>query len=136
MTFAELTVGHSESIEVVVELSHLDEFARLSGDRSPIHVDARAARAAGFSDRVAHGFLVGAYVSQLVGMKIPGASGLLLAESLRFHRPVHPGDALVITGKVRHLSESTQTVELDITVQRGDDAVVTGTVHVLVRNDR
>ena len=133
MTFEELTVGQSESVEVVVDSGQIDEFAKLSGDYSPIHVDGDRARASGFSDRVAHGFLIGAYVSRLVGMRIPGAPGVLLSETLRFHRAVHPGDALVVTGTVRHLSESMQTVELDISVTRGADAVATGTVQVLLK---
>lgn len=50
----------------------VQKFSELSGDRAPLHTDHEFATMHGFAGTVVHGALLGAYVSQLVGMFLPG----------------------------------------------------------------
>jgi acyl dehydratase len=95
-------------------------------------MDAVAARRAGFPQPVAHGFLLGAHVSRLVGMELPGATALLLSETLRFHRPVFAGETLRVQGVVESRSESTRTIDLAIRMTSANALVVSGHVRVKV----
>ena len=73
-------------------------FAALTGDRNPIHLDAVAARAAGFEQPVAHGVLGLALATGLVSqMKLTrGTLVALLGVTWRFTAPVYPGDQVVV----------------------------------------
>ena len=65
--------------ELVVEASHIDRFAELSGDFFEIHMSDAAAQKFGFPRRVAHGLLV---LSLTDGLKNQSASRLEAVASL------------------------------------------------------
>jgi len=81
--------------ELVVEASHIDRFAELSGDFFEIHMSDAAAQKFGFPRRVAHGLLV---LSLTDGLKNQSASRLEAVASLgwnwSFNRPVFAGDTI------------------------------------------
>ena len=133
LTFAELTIGRSETIEVSVRAEDIDRFAALSGDHAPVHTDAAHAAAAGFAGRVMHGAHLAALVSQLVGMKLPGAFGVLQSMELEFRRPVTPPASLAIRGEVIARSEAVRQVTIRIEVRANDEVAATGRVKSVVR---
>jgi len=118
--------GQSHSIELKVDEAGIDEFARVSGDYSPIHMDGVFAAGRGFSGRVAHGFLLGSYISRMVGMHLPGRNALLQSADLKFLRPVYAGDKIKVTAVVDQVSEGTRTVVLKVGIVNTS----TGKVHV------
>src|SRR5262252_2058423 len=71
-TFGQIPIGQSYEIERTFTAGDSDAFAHLSGDFSPLHVDAEYARSTEFGDRVVHGMLLASLFSQLVGMWLPG----------------------------------------------------------------
>src|ERR1700744_1436581 len=103
LSIDDLQIGMSAELTWRVEESELDQFASLSGDINPMHVDAAYARERGFENRVAHGFLLGSRVSAFIGTLIPGRRCLLLEESLAFPNPIYPGDQIRISGQVVEL---------------------------------
>lgn len=116
-TLSSLTVGSTESLKVQVSAEAVATFATLSGDCSPLHVDAGFAVSRGFSGCVAHGMLIGAYVSALVGTQLPGRHGVMQSCELQFRAPLVPPDTLTITGEVINISASTGQLTLRITVK-------------------
>ena len=100
IAFEDLSPGVSADISWTAEVAEIESFANLSGDRNPLHMDGAYARERGFADRVAHGFLLGAKVSALIGMFLPGRRCLLVEESLNFPNPVYPGDEVTLSGEV------------------------------------
>jgi len=76
-------------------------FARISGDRNPVHVDREFAEKTRFKGRIAHGLLTAGTISAAIGMKLPGPGCLYLSQSLEFKAPVHIGDE--ITARVEIL---------------------------------
>jgi len=109
--------GRRVSRRANVTEAEVDAFASLSGDHNPLHCDAAYGRAAGFRDRVAHGVLLGALVSRLIGTELPGRWSLLLGLRLDFVAPTYPGDTLTVQGRVDsvHLEQRTVTIRLSIT---------------------
>jgi acyl dehydratase/GNAT superfamily N-acetyltransferase len=75
-----------DTLEVTDEL--IRDFARTSGDANPIHLDAEAARAAGFPDRILHGVAVEARISEMLGMRHPGPGTIILGSRFRFRGPL------------------------------------------------
>ena len=131
-TFESLKVGESASLLHQITEQDIGQFSRLSGDYNPLHSDDSYAREAGFASRVVHGMFIGALVSQIVGMRLPGKYALLMRESLEFKKPVFIGETLVIEGTIAAKSEATKIIELSIIVTRGGEIIVLGNVHVRV----
>jgi 3-hydroxybutyryl-CoA dehydratase len=109
-------VGQSHTITVAVTPEMVAAFAALSGDLAPLHTDAAFAKSHGFTGPVVHGALISALVSRLIGMHFPGPSALLERMELSFRAPCYAPDDLVITGRVRQISEAVASLVLDVTV--------------------
>ena len=131
-SFESIRVGETVSREHLITDELIMRFASLSGDHNPLHTDSSYAASTEFGTTVAHGMLLGAFVSELVGMELPGARCLLMKESLEFKKPVFANDAIVVTGTVLHKSVATSILEIAISIMRGADIVAAGTVHTKV----
>ena len=132
ITFEDLSPGVSADISWTAEVAEIESFANLSGDSNPLHMDGAYARERGFADRVAHGFLLGAKVSALIGMFLPGRRCLLVEESLNFPNPVYPGDEVTLSGEVVDTHTDLALVNLKIRGEKKDEggaqSVVRGNV--------
>ncbi|MDD2710547.1 MAG: MaoC family dehydratase [Verrucomicrobiae bacterium] len=114
LAWQNLQPGLTRTFEVPLTEALLDQFAACSGDINPLHMDAEEARRRGFEGRVAHGMLLGALLSRLVGCHLPGRNALLLASQFKFNRPCVAGETVRVEGRIDSLSEATQTVSLSV----------------------
>ena len=71
-TLAEMTPGLTEEFAVTVTPEMMDAFRAITGDVSPIHIDADYARGRGFPGRVVYGMLGASLFSTLAGVYLPG----------------------------------------------------------------
>lgn len=103
--FEDLEVGQSAEILKIVSAADIDTFAAVSGDTNPVHLDADYAATTPFQGRIAHGMLSAAYISAVLGTKLPGPGAIYLSQSLKFRRPVKIGDPVVARVTVQALDE-------------------------------
>jgi len=101
--FDELNVGDAlVTARRTVTEADIVNFAGVSGDYFYAHMDEIAARDSIFERRVAHGYFV---LSAAAGLFVDGAPGPVMAnyglESLRFVKPVYPGDTIQATLTVK-----------------------------------
>ena len=111
-TYRDIAVGERASFTVTVSNRMVDEFATLSGDHNPLHVDESYARETPFKGRVVHGMLIGAFFSRLVGMHLPGKYALYLSQTLAFHEPLAPGTKISIEGEVTHKTDAAKVLTI------------------------
>jgi 3-hydroxybutyryl-CoA dehydratase len=130
--FEDIKKGHTASFKKVITENDVQKFAELSGDKNPLHVDERYATTTVFGRRIIHGMFIGALVSRLVGMELPGKRALLMEETLKFKKPAHIGDTLTVKGVVVHKSEATRILELLIEIHTEKELLVSGSVQVIV----
>lgn len=132
VTFDELTLGRSASSVNVPDAREIALFAAVSGDVNPAHLDPDWAATTPFGGVIAHGMLSAGYISALLGTTLPGPGTIYLDQSLRFRRPVRPGDRLTTTVTVTAKDDAKKRVTLDCTcTNQNGEAVVTGTATVL-----
>lgn len=81
------------------------QFAEMSGDYNPIHLDDDYAKTTRFKRRIAHGMILGALVSRLLNEKI-GSGGIYLAQSLKFSNPVFIDDEITFYFEVTKLHKT------------------------------
>jgi acyl dehydratase len=100
-------------------------FANVSGDFNPLHLDADFARARGFSGAVVYGAMIVARISQIVGMELPGSSGIWSSLKIDFRSPLYVGETAHLFAEVIHYSEATRSLSLKIKVTCADRPIAT-----------
>ena len=120
-TLAEMVPGLSAEFTVTVTEEMMDQFRAITGDVSPIHIDADYAKDRGFPGRVVYGMLGASFFSTLAGVYLPGEHCLLHGVECKFARPVFIGDVLTVSGTVTEVNETFReiTVKAVITNQNG-----------------
>ncbi|HEY0438221.1 MAG TPA: MaoC family dehydratase [Phenylobacterium sp.] len=130
--FDELSVGQSAEITRVVGAGDIEAFAAVSGDVNPVHLDEAYAKATPFGGRIAHGMLAAAYISAVLGNKLPGPGAIYLSQSLRFRRPVKIGDQVTARVTVKTLDAAKAHATLETLCQVGGKTVVDSEALIMV----
>jgi oxepin-CoA hydrolase/3-oxo-5,6-dehydrosuberyl-CoA semialdehyde dehydrogenase len=142
--FDELRIGDTLlTARRTVTEADVVNFAGISGDHFYAHTDDLAAKRSIFERRVAHGYFV---LSAAAGLFVDPGEGPVLAnyglESLRFVKPVYPGDTIRVrlTVKQKTAKETPPggvpqgVVAWDVEVtNQNDEAVAVYTILTLVR---
>jgi acyl dehydratase len=126
--------GLKKQFKLIITESMIEQFAKLSGDYNPLHMDDSYAQSTIFKQRVCHGMLLASFFSRLAGMYIPGEKSLYLSQSLKFMSPCFLNDEITVEGIVisKSLASRIITVQTTITKNSGD-FIVKGEAKILVR---
>jgi 3-hydroxybutyryl-CoA dehydratase len=120
----ELAVGMNVTFEATFTQQMALDFAGISGDVNPLHVDPHYAASAGFPAPVLFGMLTASLYSQLVGVYLPGRFALLEGIDLDFKAPCYPDDILTVQGEIVFKSESFRRIEIKARIRKQDGKVV------------
>jgi len=132
-TFEDLYVGQKVTFSEKIDESLLIDFAKLSGDFNPLHMDEDYALSTNFEKRVCHGMLLASFFSQLVGMYLPGKNSLYFSQSLNFRNPCFIDDEVIIAGEITEKKSNTRIITIKTTISRGTTIIIDGTAKVIVR---
>lgn len=131
MRYDELTLGMTASRADQVTLDTIRAFAAVSGDDNPLHVDPEFAKRSSFGGIVAHGTLLAAYVSAVLGLKLPGPGTIAREFTQRYRGAVRPGDLVVTTVKVIKLEPKLRKVTCECTSHVDSTLVARGQASML-----
>ncbi|KAH8028043.1 hypothetical protein MRX96_044582 [Rhipicephalus microplus] len=127
-----LSVGDTASMERTFSRSDVEEFAALTGDRNPIHLDGACAQRKGLPACVVHGALINGLVSAVIGTKLPGPGCLVVHQVLEFPKPLLVGEPVRAQVEVKSVRKS--IVECTYQCKAGPDKVVMrGEVKLFIR---
>jgi 3-hydroxybutyryl-CoA dehydratase len=126
----ELAVGMAEQATLRFTRAELLQFAELSGDRNPLHLDPVFPRERGFSREIVYAGLIFARLSGLLGMRLPGRDGVWISSNLDFPNPLYVDEEAELTAEIIELSDAVRTVTLRIRVRAGSRVIVRGTALV------
>ncbi len=115
-TIADICEGQSFSFEEVITETMIDDFATITGDNNPLHMDRNFAIQRGFKDRVVHGAFLNGLVSRFVGVHLPGKNCLLLGMSMKYPVPTYPHRLLRVTGTVEQISVSAKAMIVQVVI--------------------
>ena len=131
-TFGELAVGMTVSIQNTVTEQDVIDFARVSGDHNPLHMDEEYAKTTLFGGRIAHGALSASYISAVLGNDLPGPGAVFMELNLKFVRPVRIGNTVVSTAEVVEMIERGNRVKLSVKGEVDGKIVMRGEATVMV----
>ena len=128
-----LHIGQKIEFTEVISESMMEEFAKLSGDYNPHHMDESYARKTRFKKRICHGMLLGSLFSRLIGMHLPGKHSLYFSQSLNFLYPAFIDDKVTVEGEVVKISRSTGIITLKTRITKENNIeLVTGEAKVVL----
>lgn len=98
-TFEDINIGDVEILEKVVTEDMVTQFAEISGDKNPLHLNEEFAKTTQFKSRIAHGALLISFISTAL-YNFVGQGAIALAQDTRFLRPIYIGDKITLTTEV------------------------------------
>lgn len=126
-----LFIGNSVSVSKVFTAEDVENFAELSNDKNPVHLDEEFARSSIFGQRVVHGMLVASLFSGLLGEQLPGKGTIYLGQTLSFTAPVPIGEEVTASVEIINVREDKPIVTLRTTcVNSSGQVVIEGEANV------
>ena len=132
LTIDQLEVGQKASFTKTVTEADVYNFAGVTGDFNPAHMNEEYAKNTAFKTRIAHGMLSAGFISAVLGTKLPGPGTIYLNQDLRFTKPVQFGDTITATITVDELiKEKNRAILKTVCTNQDGDVVVEGTAKVM-----
>lgn len=124
LAYADIKIGDTASFSKTITEGDVVNYAGLTGDFNPVHIDAEYAKESMFKERIAHGMLVAGLISAVLGTQLPGANSLYLGQDLKFKAPVKIGDTATATVTVTDKRDEKRIITLSTVVTNQDGVVV------------
>lgn len=133
LNIEDISIGDVEKFSITVTEQMVDDFAKISGDYNPIHMNEEYAKQTKFSNRICHGMLISSFFSRLIGMYLPGKNSLYFSQNLNFVNPCYINDIITVEGEVIDKSESIKMIKIRTRVKKQDKIIIDGIAQVMIR---
>ncbi len=132
--FDDLFIGQKITFSKKIDEFLLNDFAKISGDFNPLHMDNEYASTTKFGKRVCHGMLLVSFFSQLVGMHLPGKNSLYFSQSLNFRNPCFIDDEITMEGEIIEKKSNIKLITMKTTIHnQTGNCLIDGIAKVIVR---
>jgi 3-hydroxybutyryl-CoA dehydratase len=123
-TYKELEVGDFAVHSKTISESDVYNFAGITGDLNPLHVDKVFVKLMGFDKRVAHAGLAPALITTVIGMKLPGLGSTIESMDVAFHLPIFIGDTILACATIIEKKADTLEIIMSLKWTNQDKATV------------
>lgn len=105
ITIDDMHVDMEVQSKRIITEADINDFAKISGDFNPIHIDEEYAKKTRYKKKIAHGLMSASFFSALFGTKLPGSGCVYTSQSLRFKRPIFVGDEVNTVIKIKSIDK-------------------------------
>lgn len=131
-TIHELEVGQAASFTKTITETDVYNYAGVTGDFNPAHINESFAKNTMFKGRIAHGMLAAGLISTVLGTKLPGPGCIYVSQDLKFTAPVRFGDTITARAEVEKVNVEKNRVELQtICTNQKDEVVLKGKAELM-----
>ncbi|MGD2132093.1 MAG: MaoC family dehydratase [Maricaulaceae bacterium] len=109
----DLKVGMAAEMTRLVTEKDVEDFATLTGDTNPVHLDEEFAAQTMFKGRIAHGAFVASLLSAVMGTQLPGPGAIFRSLNLSYRGPVRVGDEVIAHAEIAEIVPDKQLVTLE-----------------------
>ena len=120
----ELKVGDSAQISKTITETDINDFARVTGDFNPVHLDQTYAEKTTFKGRIAHGLLSVGLLARILGNILPGHGTIYLSQEAKFLATVRIGDTIMAKVEVIELNLEKNRAKFRTTCLNQDGKIV------------
>ena len=120
----ELKVGDSAQISKTITEKDINDFARVTGDFNPVHLDQGYAEKTIFKGRIAHGLISIGLLSSILGNILPGYGTIYLSHDIKFLAPVKIGDTITARVEVIELVQEKNRAKFKTICMNQDGKIV------------
>ena len=124
MSWTPPAVGATASRTRTITTEDVELFARISGDRNPLHFDADFASRTRVGGLVVQGGLTTGLFNALVAMDLPGPGSVFLHQAWDYPAPVYIGDAVTAEATVIEARADKPITRLRCVARRADGTEV------------
>lgn len=128
----DLSVGMTAIFAKTVTEADIVLFAGISGDTNPVHINQDYASETMFQGRIAHGMLSAAFISAVLGTRLPGPGAIYMTQSMKFKAPVRAGDTVVARATVMEVIPEKRRVRMLTVCKVGNTEVIEGEALLMV----
>lgn len=105
------------------------KYSEISQDMNPIHLDDEYAKKSIFKRRIAHGMLLGGFISGIIANDYPGEGSIYLQQIINFVKPCYIGDEIDVIIELIDKTES--KYKLSTKIVRKETTLVDGEALIL-----
>jgi 3-hydroxybutyryl-CoA dehydratase len=122
LTYEDIKVGDTAEFSKTITQFDVYQFAGITGDFNPVHINKEFAEQSMFKEQIAHGMLTGSLISTVLGTKLPAENTIYLGQNLKFVAPVKFGDTVTARVEVTEKRDDKHIIKLKTQVhnQRGE----------------
>jgi 3-hydroxybutyryl-CoA dehydratase len=120
----QLKLGDRASLRKTITANDVIEFARITMDTNPLHLDEEFARQTRFGGCIVHGMLGASLISAVIGTELGGP--IYLGQTLKFLNPIRVGETITASVEVTSVQENKNIVTLRTSVinEEGIEVIV------------
>lgn len=112
MRYDELYIGMCHEEVQHISTNDVLNFAKVSKDANPLHLDEEFVKNTIFKKPIVHGMLIGAFFSKVIATDLPGAGSVYINQDLTFLKPIYHNCDITIKVVVVELKEAKKIVIL------------------------
>ena len=116
-------VGQEKTIKKEITEELINDFAKVSTDYNPIHLDEKYAKQTIFGKRIAHGMIAASFISAVIGNDFPGNGTIYMGQTLKFLAPVFIGETLSIVVRIIEITDNKAILLTDVYNTQGEKKV-------------
>jgi acyl dehydratase len=113
-----VVVGQTAQRSLTLTADHVESYARITGDRNPLHFDPAFAAKTRFKNLVVQGGLTTGLLHAVVAMDLPGPGAVFLSQNWKFTAPVYIGDRITARVEVVSVHPTKPVCHLAVRVSR------------------
>jgi len=106
------------------------DFAEVTGDKNPIHLDDDFAKTTRFGRRIAHGMISAGLISRGLAMDL-GPGGIYLGQTLKFMAPIYIDETVTVILTVLTMRDKGLTVVESLVRKENGDLAVKGEATIM-----
>lgn len=135
LNLSDIKEGETYQFTKKITSDDVREFANLTGDFNPLHLDKEFGEKSQFKRNIVHGMLAGSMFSTLIGMYCPGMKSLYLSQTLNFKIPIFYDDIVTVKGTVTAKNDAIRLITLKTEIIKEGKVCINGEAKIKVLED-
>ena len=123
----EMNIGDRAMFSKTITETDVVNYAGVTGDYNPAHINEEYAKNTMFKGRIAHGMMGAGLISAVLGTKLPGPGAIYLSQEVKFTAPVRISDTITAEVEVLDKDKEKNRVKMEtICTNQKDEVVIKG----------